>query len=100
MEKNLKIINTYDELKEPAEIYNKCLFSSEEKIKKIKIPSLKYFIYLWQLFQAFINRINQIKPNIKEIKEKLKDFEGNNKINALEKLDIIWKRSKREIWIL
>ena len=91
-EKNLKIINTYEELKEPAEIYNKCLFASEEKMKLIKIPSLKYFIYLLQLFQAFTNRINQIKSNIKEIKEKLKDFEGNNKIDALEKLDKIMKQ--------
>jgi len=91
-EKNLKIINTYEELKEPAEIYNKCLFASEEKMKLIKIPCLKYFIYLLQLFQAFTNRINQIKSNIKEIKEKLKDFEGNNKIDALEKLDKIMKQ--------
>jgi len=58
-------------------------------MKKIQIPSLKYFIYLLQLFQAFTNRISQIKSNIKEIEEKLKDFKGNGKIDWLEKLDKI-----------
>ena len=42
-----------------------------------------------QLFQAFTNRISQIKSNIKEIEEKLKDFKGNGKIDWLEKLDKI-----------
>ena len=91
MEENLKIINTYEELKEAAEIYNKCLFASEEKIKKIKFPSLKYFIYFLQLFRAFTDRINQIKSNIREIKEKLKDIEGN-KIDELKKLDTIMNK--------
>ena len=58
MEENLKIIHTYEELKEAEEIYNNCLIAREETIKKIKVPSLKYFIYLLQLFQAFTNRIN------------------------------------------
>ncbi len=51
MEENLKIINTYEELKEAAEIYNKCLFASEERIKRVKFPSLKYFIYFCNYFE-------------------------------------------------
>ena len=47
---------------------------------------MKYAVCSWQLFEAFKERISQIKSNINEIKEKIKDFEGNN-IKEIEKLD-------------
>ena len=86
MEKKYKITNSYEELKEAEEIYNKHLLASNEKIKIVKYPSLKYAVCSWQLFEAFKERISQIKSNINEIKEKIKEFEGNNK-KEIEKLD-------------
>ena len=50
MEEKLKIANSYEELKEAKEIYNKYLLASEEKVKRIKYPSLKYMIYSYHLF--------------------------------------------------
>ena len=78
MEKKYKITNSYEELKEAEEIYNKHLLASDGKIKKVKYPSLKY------MYEAFKDRISQIKYNFNEIKEKIKDFEGNN-IKEIEK---------------
>ena len=50
MELNIPIDNTSEELKEAANIYNKCLNSIGKDLQTIKSPSLKYNIYLWLLF--------------------------------------------------
>ena len=79
----------FKELEEAEEIYEKCLYINEEELKNIKYPSLKYIIYSWKLIDAFKDRINQIKKDIIEIKEKLKNYKGvkievineNNKLN-------------------
>jgi len=79
----------FKELEEAEEIYEKCLYINEEELKNIKHPSLKYIIYSWKLIDAFKDRINQIKKDIIEIKEKLKNYKGvkievineNNKLN-------------------
>ena len=46
MELNIPIDNTSEELKEAANIYNKCLNSIGKDLQTIKSPSLKYNIYL------------------------------------------------------
>ena len=83
MELNIPIDNTSEELKEAANIYNKCLNSIGKDLQTIKSPSLKYNIYLWRLFEAFTKRINQMRADIKEIKIKLIDYEGSE-IDILE----------------
>ena len=83
MELNIPIDNTSEELKEAANIYNKCLNSIGKDLQTIKSPSLKYNIYLQPLFEAFTKRINQMRANIKEIKIKLFDYEGSE-IDILE----------------
>ena len=67
----------FKELEEAEEIYEKCLYINEEDLKNIKYPSLKYIIYSWKLIDAFKDRINQIKKDIIEIKEKLKNYRSN-----------------------
>jgi len=83
MELNIPIDNTSEELKEAVNIYNNCLNSNGNDLQALKSPSLKYNIYLWRLFEAFIKRINQMRADIKEIKIKLFDYEGNE-IDILE----------------
>ena len=79
----------FKELKEAKEIYKKCLYANKQELKDIKHPSLKYIIYSWKLIDAFKDRINQIKTDIIEIKEKLKNYKGVkiDVINENNKLD-------------
>ena len=70
----------FEELKEAKELYIK---------RFMKYPSLKYTLYNWNLFLIFDDKIDKIKNDIKELKEKLNDYKGN-KVNAnkeIEKLD-------------
>ena len=77
MELNMLIDYTSEELKEAVNIYNNRLNSNGKDLQALKSPSLKYIIYLWRLFEAFIKKINQMRADIKEIKIKLFDYEGN-----------------------
>ena len=83
MELNIPIDNTSEELKEAVNTYKKCLYANEKDLEIVKFPSLKYNIYFWHLFKAFTKRINQMRADIKEIKIKLFDYEGNE-IDILE----------------
>ena len=77
MQINIPIDNTSEELKEAVNIYKKYLYVNEEDLRTAKYPSLKYNICFYRLFQAFTKRINQMRADIKEIKIKLFDYEGN-----------------------
>ena len=83
MELNIPIENTSEELKESVGIYKKCLYATEEDLETVIYPSLKYNIYFFNLYKAFIKRINQMREDIKDIKIKLFDYEGNG-IDILE----------------
>ena len=83
MELNIPIDNTSEELKEAVNTYKKCLYANEKDLETVKFPCLKYNIYFWHLFKAFTKRINQMRADIKEIKIKLFDYEGNE-IDILE----------------
>jgi len=83
MELNIPIENTSEELKESVGIYKKCLYATEEDLENVIYPSLKYNIYFFNLYKAFIKRINQMREDIKDIKIKLFDYEGNG-IDILE----------------
>ena len=77
MELNIPIDITSEKLKEAVNTYKKCLYANEKDLETVKFPSLKYSIYFWHLFKAFTKRINQMEADIKEIKIKLFDYEGN-----------------------
>jgi len=79
----------FKELEEAEKIYEKCFYANEKELNDIKHPSLKYIIYSWKLIDAFKDRINQIKTDIIEIKEKLKNYKGVkiDVINENNKLD-------------
>ena len=81
--------HNYMRMEEAEEIYEKCFYANEQELKDIKHPSLKYIIYSWKLIDAFKERINQIKADIIEIKEKLKNYKGDKieVINENNKLD-------------
>ena len=79
----------FEELKETKELYIKNLDADADKNGYMKYPCLKYALYNWNLLLTFDDRIDKIKNDIKELKEKLNDYKGN-KVNAnkeIEKLD-------------
>ena len=90
----------FDELREIRQFYINSLYDADIKIEISKYPSLIYAIYNKKLSKTFINRINVIKKDIKEILEKLNNYkdlkiepkeeklkldEIINKLNSIEK---------------
>ena len=78
-----KALNTYDELKESAQIYHKCL--NLDDIKLLASPSLKYGLYNLNLLNAFKARIKSLNTVIEKLKEKLKNYKGK-KIDSTEEM--------------
>lgn len=69
-----KILNTYEELKEVALVYNNSI--NLENIKYLASPSLKYALYNLNLFEVFDARLKTIKLDIENIKKNLKNYKG------------------------
>lgn len=69
-----KILNTYEELKEVALVYNNSI--NLENIKYLASPSLKYALYNLNLFEVFDARLKTIKLDIENIKKYLKNYKG------------------------
>ena len=69
-----KILNTYEELKEVALVYNNSI--NLENIKYLASPSLKYALYNLNLFEVFDARLKTIKFDIENIKKNLKNYKG------------------------
>ena len=79
-----KILNTYEELKEVALVYNNSI--NLENIKYLASPSLKYALYNLNLFEVFDARLKTIKLDIENIKKNLKNYKGKEiKINEEKK---------------
>ena len=79
-----KILNTYEELKEVALVYNNSI--NLENIKYLASPSLKYALYNLNLFEVFDARLKTIKFDIENIKKNLKNYKGKEiKINEENK---------------
>ena len=79
-----KILNTYEELKEVALVYNNSI--NLENIKYLVSPSLKYVLYNLNLFEVFDARLKTIKFDIENIKKNLKNYKGKEiKINEENK---------------
>lgn len=79
-----KILNTYEELKEVALVYNNSI--NLENIKYLASPSLKYALYNLNLFEVFDARLKTIKLDIENIKKNLKNYKGKEiKINEENK---------------
>ena len=62
-----KILNTYEELKEVALLYNNSI--NLKDIKYLVSPSLKYALYNLNLFKVFDARLKNIRTDI-EISKK------------------------------
>ena len=67
------------ELREAEEIYNNCF--NIEDFGETKYPSLKYTFCCINLRDEFIERLNNIKNDIKHTRKKLANYNGT-KINA------------------
>ena len=81
-----------EELREAEELYKNCLIVTEEELKYIKSPSLKYAVYSFNIDQAFQDRIEKMITSIKDIKTKL-----NKNIN--NELDITKEKEKLDEFI-
>ena len=62
-----KILNTYEELKEVALLYNNSI--NLKDIKYLVSPSLKYALYNLNLFKVFDARLISIRTDIENIKK-------------------------------
>ena len=76
-----KIINTYEELKEVALLYNNSI--NLKDIKYLVSPSLKYDLYNLNLFKVFDARLNSIRTDIENIKKNLKNYKAKE-IDVIE----------------
>ena len=81
-----------EELREAEELYKNCLIVTEEELKYIENPSLKYAVYSFNIYQAFQDRIEKMITSIKDIKTKL-----NKNIN--NELDITKEKEKLDEFI-
>ena len=87
-----KALDTYDELKEEAQLYYNSL--NLDTLKSYPSPSLKYSLYNANLFEVFENKIENMNINIEKIRENLKKYKGK-KIDVneeMKKIDDIYKR--------
>ena len=82
---------------------------TQQDLKQVKTPYLKYAIYNLNLLEAFETKKNKIKDSIKELTEKLGDYKGNKidpiiEKKALEeinnKLDAYGKDVKEDIFFI
>ena len=68
--KLINIMSTnIEELREAEELYKNCLIVTEEELKYINHPSLKYAVYNLNIYQAFQARIEKMITTIKDIKK-------------------------------
>jgi len=75
MEIKKTISNSIPELQQRIESYYGSLnINGYEDVQKI--PSLKYCVYNYKISEIFLNKIEQIKKDIKELKNRLKDYSG------------------------
>lgn len=81
-----------EELREAEELYKNCLIVTEEELKYIVNPSLKYAVYSFNIDQAFQDQIEKMITSIKDIKTKL-----NKNIN--NELDITKEKEKLDEYI-
>ena len=58
---------------------------TQQDLKQVKTPYLKYAIYNLNLLEAFETKINKIKDSIKELTEKLDNYKGNKIDPIIEK---------------
>ncbi len=91
-----KALDTYDELKEEAQLYYNSL--NLDKLKLLSSPSLKYALYNANLFKVFENKIESMNINIEKIRENLKKYKGK-KIDVNEEMKKIDDISNRLIVI-
>ena len=78
-----KVLDTYEELKESAQLYYDCI--NLDNIKFLISPSLKYALYNFNLFEAFKKRINSINIEVEKLKKSIKNYKGT-KINPNEEM--------------
>ena len=76
-----KILNTYEELKEVALLYNNSI--NLKDIKYLVSPSLKYALYNLNLFEIFEARLKSIRTDIENIIKNLKNYKGRE-IDVIE----------------
>ena len=69
-----KILNTYEELKEVALLYNNSI--NLKDIKYLVSPLLKCALYNLNLFKVFDARLKSIRTDIENIKKNLKNYKG------------------------
>ena len=81
-----------EELREAEELYKNCLIVTEEELKYLAHPSLKYAVYSFNINEAFQARIEKMITSIEDIKKKL------NK-NISNELDITKERGKLDEFI-
>lgn len=101
-----KALDTYEELKEEAQLYYNSL--NLDKLKLLISPSLKYALYNGNLFEVFENRIDSMNINIEKIRENLKKYKGkkidvNEEMKKIDdisnRLIVIKKEAKEECYI-
>ena len=88
-----------EELREAEDLYRSCLFVTEEELKLLEHPSLKYAMYSINIYETFQTRIETMITTIKEMKEKLNnELDTTKEIEKLDefinKLNIFKKESK------
>ena len=81
-----------EELREAEELYKNCLIVTEEELKYLAHPSLKYAVYSFNINEAFQARIEKMITSIEDIKKKL-----NKNIN--NELDITKEKEKLDEFI-
>ena len=81
-----------EELREAEELYKNCLIVTEEELKYLASPSLKYAVYSFNINEAFQARIEKMITSIEDIKKKL-----NKNIN--NELDITKEKEKLDEFI-
>lgn len=104
MEIKKKISNSIPELQQRIESYYGSLtLNGFEDVQKI--PSLKYCVYSYKISNIFLNKIEQIKKDIRELKKRLKDCSGvlldianeNKKLDSIENdLNSLFKKELDE----
>lgn len=85
IEKDNNISDTVNVIQEAEEYYKKCLIFTQQDLKQVKTPYLKYAIYNLNLLEAYETKINKIKDSIKELTEKLDNYKGNKIDPIIEK---------------
>ena len=101
-----KALDTYDELKEEAQLYYNSL--NLDTLKSYPSPSLKYSLYNANLFEVFENKIENMNINIEKIRENLKKYKGKKidvneemkKIDDISNRLIVIKKDAKEVYYI